>query len=89
MTVGRKFAYSDELAILHYASDWKVLEGLLTQDMAILSSYFYKWKLKVGTTKTVSAAFRVYNKEARRELDIVVNGQALPFCAEPTYLGIN
>ena len=22
MTVGRKFAYADDLAILHYASDW-------------------------------------------------------------------
>ena len=30
----------------------------------------------------------VSNKKARRELNIFVNVQALPFCAEPNYFGI-
>ena len=42
VTVGRKFAYADDLAILHYASDWQALEGTLTQYMATLSSYLYQ-----------------------------------------------
>ena len=79
VTFGRKFACDDDLAVLHYAGDWQSLEGTLTQDMATLSSYLYKWKLKLFTAKTASA---------RRELNIFVNEQALPFCAEPTYLGI-
>ena len=36
----------------------------------------------------MSAAFYLYSKQARRELNIFVNGQALSFCAEPIYLGI-
>ena len=62
--VARKFAY----AILHYASDWQALE-----DIATLSFYFYKWKLKLSTTKTGSAAFHLCNKEAPLELNIFVN----------------
>ena len=86
VTVGRKFAYAD--AILHYANNWEALEETLTQDMATLFSYLYKWKLKLSTTKTVSAGFHLYNKEARRELSIFVNGPTLPFSAEFTYLDI-
>ena len=86
--VGRKYAYADDLVILHYANDWQAIEGTLTQDMAILSSYPYQWNLKLTTTKTVSAAFYLYHKETRHELNIFVNGQVLPFCAEPTYLDI-
>ena len=54
MTVGKKFAYADNLTILLFASDWQALEGTLTQNMATLSSYLYKWNLKLSTTKTVS-----------------------------------
>ena len=60
MTVDRKFAYSDDLAILHYANDWGALERALTQDIATLSFYFYKWKLKHNAAKTVSAALHLY-----------------------------
>ena len=60
MTVDRNFAYADDLAILYYASDWQQLERTLTQDMVILSFYFYKCKLKLNTTKTMSAAFHFY-----------------------------
>jgi len=30
----------------------------------------------------------IYNKKARRELNIAVDGGTLPFYSEPTYLGI-
>ena len=36
----------------------------------------------------MSAVFHLYNREARRKLKISVEGQTLPFCAQPTYLGI-
>ena len=88
LTVGRKFAYADDLAFLHYGSDWQALQWTLAQDMATLFFYLYKWKLKRSTTKTVSAAFLFYSKEAEREFNIFVNGQAQPFCVESTYLGI-
>ena len=87
VTVCRKFAYADDWAILHYASEWQALEETLTQDMAILSSNLYKYKLKLSTTRTVSVGFHLY-KKAQHELKIFINGQALLFCAEATYLGI-
>ena len=87
-TIAKKFAYADDLAILHSARDWQTLERILTQDTATLSSYLQKWKLKLSITKTVTAAFHLYNREARRELKITVEGRTLPFSAEPTYLGV-
>ena len=86
--LGKKFVFAVDLATLHYASDWQALERTLTQDMATLSSYLHKWKLKLSTTKTVSTVFHLSNKEAQRGLNIFVNRQALPFRAEPTYLDI-
>ena len=50
VTVGRKFAYADDLTILHYASNWQALAGALTQEMTTLFFYLYKWKLKLSTT---------------------------------------
>jgi len=44
------------------------------------------WKLKLSTTKTVSAAFHLNNKEAKRERKIKYN-ETLPFCSEPNYFG--
>ena len=69
VTVGRKFVYADDPAILHYASNWQTLKKTLTQDMATLSFYLYKWKLKLSTTKTVLVTFYLYNKEASFSTD--------------------
>ena len=41
-TTSKKFAYADDLAIMHCAKDWKVLEKRLSQDMATQSTYFKK-----------------------------------------------
>ena len=82
MKVARKFVYADDLAIMHSADDWQSVEGTLTQDMATLSSYLQKWKLKLSTT-----VLHLYNKEATRELKVAAESRILPFTAEPTYLG--
>ena len=84
----RKFAYVDDSAIMHATSNWKALKETLSQDMETISSCLQKLKLKFSTAKTVSAAFHLNNKEARRELSISIEGRALSYCAEPTYLGI-
>jgi len=49
---------------------------------------YQTWKLKLRTTKTVSAAFDLNNKEAKRELKVNLNNETLPFCSEPKYLGV-
>ena len=87
-TISKKFAYADDLAILHSTEDWQTLEGTLTQDMKTLSSCLQKWKLKLSVNKTMTAAFHLYNRKARRELTINVEGRALPFSTTPTYLGV-
>ena len=86
--ISRKFAYTDDLALLHSSGNWKDLEGTLSQDMSTLSAYLQTWRLKLSRTKTVTAAFHLNNREAKRELKVYNNGRLLPFCPNPTCLGV-
>ena len=56
--------------------------------MATQGEYLPTWKLKLSTTKTVSAVFHLNNKEAKRELKDNFNNETLPFCFEPKYVGV-
>ena len=56
--------------------------------MSILSAYLQTWRLKLSHTKTVTAAFHLNNREAKRELKVYNNGRVLSFCPIPTYLGV-
>ena len=65
ITISRKHAYANDLAITHVDGDWLAVEGALSKDMATLGEYLQTWKQKLSTTKTVSAVFHL-NKEAKR-----------------------
>ena len=56
--------------------------------MSVLSAYLQTWRLKLSHTKTVTAAFHLNNREAKRELKVYNNSRLLPFCPTPTYLGV-
>ena len=84
--ISRKFAYADDLALLHFSGSWKDLEGTLSQDMSTLSVYLQTCRLKLSHSKTVTTAFHLNNREAKRELK--VNGRLLPFCPTTTYLRV-
>ena len=86
--ISRKFAYADDLALLHSSENWKDLEGTLSKDMPTLSAYLQTWRLKLSHTKTVTAAFYLNNREVKREIKVYNNGRLLPFCLTPTYLGV-
>ena len=86
--ISRKFAYADDLVLLHSSGNWKDLEGTLSQDMCTLSAYFQTWRLKLSHTKTVTAAFQLNNREAKRELKVYNNGRLLLLCPISTYLGV-
>ena len=86
--ISRKFAYADDLALLHSSGNWKDLEGTLSQDVTTLSAYLQTWRLKLNHTKTVTAAFHLNNRQVKRELKVYNNGRLLPFCPTPTYLGV-
>ena len=59
--ISSKFAYADDLALLHSSGNWKHLEGALSKDMSTLSVYLQTWRLKFSYTKTVTAAFHLNN----------------------------
>ena len=87
-TISQRYAYADDLALMHTSKDWKTLEGTLSQDMTTLSAYLQTWRLKLSHTKTVTTAFLLNNRKAKRELKIFNNGKLLPYCPTPTYLGV-
>ena len=60
--------------VLQSSGSWKDLEGTLSQDMSSLSAYFQTWRLKLSHTKTVTAAFHLNNREAKRELMVYNRG---------------
>ena len=64
------------------------MEEILSPDMATLAVYLKTWRLKLGHIKTVTAAFHLHNREAKRELQVYANGKLLPFFPVPAYLGI-
>ena len=89
--ISRKLAYVNDLALLHSSGNWKDLEGTLSQNMSTLSTYFQTWRLKLSHTKTVTAAFYLSNREAKREVKAYNNDRLLPFRLPPIsrpYLGI-
>ena len=86
--ISRKFAYADDLALLHSSRNWKDLEGTLSQDMFSLSVYLQTWRLKLSHTKTVMTAFHLNNQEAKCELKVYIIIDFLSFCPTPTYLGV-
>ena len=85
--ISRKFAYANDLALLHSSGNWKDLEETLSQDMCALSAYLQTWR-KLSHTKTVTAAFHLNKRETKRELKVYNNDRSLPFCPIPTYFGV-
>ena len=87
-TISRKYAYADDLAIMHADGDWQAVEVAHSKDMAAVCECLQTWKLKIRTAEKMSAAFHLNNKEATRELNVNYNNETLPFCLKPKYLGV-
>ena len=82
-TTSRKYAYDP--ALFHSIEDCKGLEETLSQDMATLSAYLKTWRLKLSHDNTMTAAFHLHNREAKRELKIYANDKLFPFSPVSTY----
>ena len=65
-----------------------MLEKTLSEDLTTLSAYLQTWRLKLSHAETVTAAFYLHNREAKRELKVKNNGKILPFCPVPIYLSV-
>ena len=83
----QKYAYAVDFALLYASGDWKTVEGTLSQDMTTLSVYLQTWRLKLSNTETGWRSF-LNNRETKRELNVYNNGNLLPSCPVPTYLGV-
>ena len=60
----------------------------MSHHITTISSYLQTWRLQISHTKTVTTAFHLNNREAKRELNINNSGKLLPFCPVSTYLGV-
>ena len=83
-----KYGYAEDLAILLRHPSWKKMEVGLNNDMTILVDYLRKWRLQLSIGKTVSAAYHLNNREAKRELDVFVDNKRLVFQQAPKCLGV-
>ena len=86
-TISRKYAYADDLAIMHADRDWQAVEGVLTKDMATVGEYLQTWKLKLSTTKRSWRS----STSTTRKLNVSLksyNNETLPLCSEPKYLRV-
>jgi len=82
-TVFRKYAYADDLAIMHAGGDWQAVEGVLSKDMATVGEYVETWKIKLSTTKAVSAAFHLKQQGAIRGLTSTTTTKSCPSVPKP------
>jgi len=88
ITLSRKYAHADDLAIMHAYGVWQAVEGELSKDMATMGKYLQTLKLKLSTAKMVSTVFHLNNKGAKRELKVNFDNETLPFCSEPKFLAV-
>ena len=56
---------------------WKALERTLSEDTTTLSSCLQTRRLKLTHAETVTAAFHLHHREAKRELKVNNNGKIL------------
>jgi len=73
---------------MHADREWKAVEGVLTKEMATVGEYLQTRKQKLSTTKMVSTAFHLNNKEPKREMKVNFNNESMPFCSETKCLGV-
>lgn len=87
-TKGLEFQYADDIAIVHQSRELKDSSNTLNEDLATLSDYSYKWRLKPNPMKTEECAFHLNNKQAYAELEVVFNGTQVQHSFKSKYLGI-
>lgn len=72
-TKSRKFCYADNIALACREKGLKEIKTILIEDLATLSTYFKKWRLKPCLNKTEVCAFHLNNKQAHMELFVQLN----------------
>ena len=76
------------LCLATQAQYFSKLECSLSSDMARMSHYCQKWRLKPSAAKTVASASHLHNVRAHRKLQVCLDGQRLMHYPYPKYLGV-
>ena len=65
-----KFQYTDDVSLTDQSKDLTKREKVLSDDLEILNTYFYKRRLNPNPAKTETCAFHLYNKQANKKLKV-------------------
>jgi len=88
VTRGWKFIYADDICRAIPGQYFSELECSLSSDMARMSHFSRKWRLKPGASKTISSVFHLHNTSATRELSVFLDGQHLTHKCHAPYVGV-
>ena len=80
----RCFIYADDLSIASQRNDFNNIEASLTS--ALITTYYDTNQLRANHSKRHVCAFRLRNREANRELNVVWNGTRLSNTTTPGYI---
>ena len=84
-----QYSYADDTALGTSDRSFQAfIEVALQKDLTFVSQYLKRWHLKLSKPKTVSSAFRLANRCAKRELNIILGGVKLSHDPTPKYLGV-
>ena len=83
-----KALFADDLVIWHTSNSTIISQRRLQDDLKRLEEYCNYWKLKVNETKSVYSIFTRSHKDAKKRLNLTVNGSSLSREDNPTYLGV-
>lgn len=76
-TSSRKIMYADDVALVAQARSFAELENTLNVDLDKLQKYFHKWHLTLNPDKSVTRTFHLNNREAKKELEILITGKKI------------
>ncbi|GJQ71011.1 hypothetical protein Trydic_g924 [Trypoxylus dichotomus] len=87
-TKSTKLCYTDDIALVCRITDLRQAETIITEDLAVVNSYFKRWRLRPSTSKTEVYTFHLNSNQANSELRVQLNGNTCCHNEWPKYLGV-
>ena len=80
--------FADDIAIWTAHQKYTEAKKALQLGLDALERWSKKWKMQINTAKCETTLFSKDPHEARVEIELKLNGEAVPFNKTPTFLGI-
>lgn len=80
--------FADDVPLVVQARSFAELENMLNVDLDKLQKYFHKWHLTLNPDKSVTRTFHLNNREAKKELEILITGKKIATEDCPKYLEV-